>query len=315
MILFKIPQDFLVLELKPFSLRYLYSGYDGFRPEVLDFGCYDFESHSWPDLYLSFSQKLKQITREKLPPFSQLETFLILPSEMAVLSPILRCRFPDDDAEDWDDWELSQTLVDEDHGYSAEFLESAAGHDDRLHTSMAAAIRNRHINAINQALKANAMFLSGVFLPQVLWKDFIERIRHPNEEVCLLYREDNYHLFIHHGAYGFPRMKWYQQRKSDENRPDKIENEVIKNLAENLTYSLPVGNNGAHPPLYFFQDSFSSEETAALESILQLNLKEIPVEFLPERLYSPGQIEYLMPYCTHKKISDSIALSRIIKRT
>lgn len=313
--LLRIPQDFLVLELKPFSLRYLYSGYDGFRPEVLDFGCYDFESHSWPDLFLSFAGKLRRMAREKLPPYSQLETYLILPAEMAVQSRILSFDYPGDEIDDWDDWELSQTLAGEDDGYCAEFLSSGSQAETRLHSYIGAAVRNRHINTLDTVLKSNSMFFSGVFLPQALWKEILDRIMGSSAEICLIYREDNSHLFIHHSSSGFPRMKWYQQRKCDENDPDKIGDEVIRNLAENLMYSLPYGNDGAHPPLYFFQDSFSHEETLLLEKILEVSLHDISGDILPDREYSPGQIEYLMPFCAHKKIGGAIAISRIIERT
>lgn len=261
-----------------------------------------------------FASKLRQIKKDKLPPFTHLETYLIPPAEMAIQSQILFPGIPNDDNGDWNDWELSQTLAEEDEGYSAEFIEDAKI-EGQLCSGMGAAVRNRHINAINKILKSNSMFLSGIFLPQTLWKDILDRIKVSNSEICMIYREDNCHLFIHHGSHGFPRMKWYQQRKCDENKPDKIENEAINNLAESLMYSLPYGNDGAHPPLYFFQDSFSQEETIILENKLGTSLNDISGDILPEKLYSPGQIEYLMPYCAHKKISDSITVSRTIGGT
>ncbi len=228
----------------------------------------------------------------------------------SVLSPDTLCN----EIDDWDDWELSQTLAEEDEGYSAEFIKADTKIENRLQEGMGTAVRNRHINAINKALKSNSMFLSGIFLPQTLWRDVLDKIIASNREICMIYREDNSHLFIHHSASGFPRLKWYQQRKCDESKPDKIENEAINNLAESLIYSLPYGNDGAPPPLYFFRDSFSQEETAILENKLGISMNDISGDILPEKLYSPGQIEYLLPYCAHKKVCDSIAVSRTIGR-
>jgi hypothetical protein len=149
MSLLRVLQDFLVLELKSGCLKYLYSGVDKNRPEILDFGQYDFAIAEWHRLFVSFEECLSKIITEKLPAFKQLETYLILPAEMVIPAEIRYFGSPASALQGWHDWELAQLLPEEDEGYMAAYADTRAHHTHKLAQNCCLAARNRHIDRIS----------------------------------------------------------------------------------------------------------------------------------------------------------------------
>jgi len=297
-------QDFLILELKSFNLKYLYSGFDGIRPEVLDFGSYDFERADWKDLFFSFSENLRELVKQKLPAYSQLETYLVLPHEISVGARIRTFENLDGDISGWEYWEVRQSLVDDDSGYQVQFESEQRPSRTGIIEKNALAVRNRHLARINSILKDRSLFLSGMYLPQTLWKGIFDTTEQDSSHKMIIYKENNSFLCIFWNADSPLQMKWYHERRARRDSEEGPEIPLIESIADNVANSISSAPGFVDMPVLIFDSNMDQEEISVLKEKIGANLGFFPQELLQESSYSPGQIEYLMAYCAHKKASE-----------
>ncbi|NIP41488.1 MAG: hypothetical protein GWO41_06965 [candidate division Zixibacteria bacterium] len=297
-------QDFLILELKSFNLKYLYSGFDGIRPEILDFGSYEFERADWKDLFFSFSESLRELVKQKLPAFHQLETYLILPHEFSVEARVRAFEYLSQNIDGWDHWEMRQSLVEDQSGYQVQSITRHKPDDSGIMEKNALAVRNRHLARIGSILKERSLFLSGIYLPQMLWKDILEMTAHDSSCKMIIYKEDESLLCVFWNINGSFQMKWYHERKSRRDSEEGPEIQLIERISENVANSISSAPGLTEMPVLVFEGNMDQDEISVLEEKIGDNLGFFPSERLEENSYSPGQIEYLMTYCAHKKASE-----------
>jgi hypothetical protein len=99
-------------------------------------------------------------------------------------------------------------------------------------------------------------------------------------------------------------MKWYHERKSRRNSEDGPEIPLIARISENVANSISSAPGLSEMPVLIFEGNMNQDEISVLEEKIADNLGFFPSESLEESSYSPGQIEYLMTYCAHKKASE-----------
>ncbi|MBD3218510.1 MAG: hypothetical protein GF310_09565 [candidate division Zixibacteria bacterium] len=204
---------------------------------------------------------------------------------------------------DWNQWEVRQSLIHEKRGYQVEFEPERRPNAAVLSERNSLAVRNRHLAKTAEILKTNSLFLSGIYLPQGLWRGIFDQIGQGVSPKTIIYKENSSYLCITSQKTGFPKLKWYHQRKTDQEQPDISDKHLIGNVADNLANSISSAPGLSDMPVLVFEGVMDQDEISILQEKLGDNLGFIQPDKIQENIYSPGQIEYLMPYCAHKKIS------------
>jgi len=288
-----------VLELRSNNIKYLYSGFDDTNPEILDYGSVDFPFRDWTDLFLSFSEKLEDIVSRKLPPFQQLETFLIPPPEMIITAEARSPGFEEEYRDEWMRWELTQTLLTENQDYTTEFSLPIGNIADNLDQNSGLALRNRHLRRLNSLLRKNSLFLSGVFPPHILWQEMFEYLAPQESHSNLLIKENDAYLHIHYRKSKHPRIQWYRNETHDEGKS----HDSFELLMDNLSIELMANNHQTGAKVFVFKDNFEHNDILRLEERLKADVKIVTRDQkLPEII--DGNVEYLLISQTHKKIGE-----------
>jgi hypothetical protein len=205
---------------------------------------------------------------------------------------------------DWNQWEVRQSLIHEKRGYQIEFEAERKPNPAVLSERNSLAIRNRHLAKTAEILKENSLFLSGIHLPQELWRNIFDETGHKASPKTLIYKENGSYLCITFQKAGFPKLKWYHQRKTYQENPDMSNKHLIGNVANNLTNSISSVPGLSDMLVLVFEGIMDQDEISILQEKLGDNLEFIQPDKIQENIYSPGQIEYLMPYYAQKKISE-----------
>lgn len=302
--LLKVLQDFLVLELKSDCLKYLYSGIDGNRPEILDYGQYDFAVADWPRLFASFDKQLGAIIREKLPAFKQLETYLILPSEMVIPAEIRYFGSPASALEGWHDWELSQLLPEEEEGYMATYADSRASQTDKLAQNCCLAARNRHINGISAIMRERSLFLAGLLFPQSLWTEIAAMLPARESHSEFFYRDGHTLVNASFRKGCFCRIKRYPFSHGDATKDSKVGDAAVRQMVENLSWAAVSDPERTDNMIYIFGENFDQEDINVMQDLIREKISIIPEDMLPLEIDVSNRMENLLLRAAHKKIAE-----------
>ncbi len=205
---------------------------------------------------------------------------------------------------EWNQWEVRQSLIHEKRGYQVEFEPERKLNPTDLTERNSLAVRNRHLARTAEILKQNLLFLSGIHLPQELWRNIFDQTGRKLSPKTIIYKENSSYLCATSQKAGFPELKWYHQRKTDQEKPDISEKHLIINVADNLANSISSAPGLSDMSVLVFEGVMDQDEISILQETLGDNLGFIQPDKIQENIYSPGQIEYLMPYCAYKKVSE-----------
>jgi hypothetical protein len=304
MSLLRVLQDFLVLELKSDCLKYLYSGVDKNRPEILDYGQYGFAEAEWPRLFASFEEYLSKIITEKLPAFKQLEAYLILPAEMVIPAEIRYFGSPASALEGWHDWELSQLLPEEDEGYMAAYADTKAYHTHKLAQNCCLAARNRHINGISTIMRERSLFLAGFLFPQSLWTDLAKMLSARESHSEVFYRDGNTLVNASFRKGCFCRLKRYPFSPGDSDNRTAVGGASLQRMVENLSWAAVSDPDRTDNMIYVFSDNFDQGDISSMQNLIGEKISVIPEDMFPPEIDVSNRMEYLLLHAAHKKIAE-----------
>lgn len=300
----RVLQDFLVLELKSDCLKYLYSGVDNNRPEILDYGQYSFDTAQWPRLFVSFEEYLSTIIAEKLPGFKQLETYLILPAEIVIPAEIRYFGSPASALEGWHDWELSQLLPEEDEGYMAAYADTRAHQAHKLAQNCCLAARNRHINSISAIMRERSLFLAGLLFPQSLWTDLAKILPAQESHNEVFYRDRNMLVNASFRKGCFCRLKCYPFSPGNSDNHTADGGAALRRMVENLSWAAVSDPDQADNMIYVFSDNFEQGDISSIQNLIGEKISVIPRDMLPPEIDVSKRMEYLLLHAAHKKIAE-----------
>jgi hypothetical protein len=288
-----------VLELSSGSIKYVYSGFDNTNPEILDQGRVDFSADDWTGLFISLSEYLKDIVSRKLPPFRQLETYIIPPPEMITESQAGYLDMNGENKDEWLKWELSQTLLYEHRGYSIECSLPSRRFADKPDQITGLAMRNRHLRRISSLFQENSLFLNGVYMPHTLWLEIANSTAPTKSNLHLLFKDNGSYSHIYFRKHNYPRIQYYGDVAVRENS----ESHSFEKMIENLSFDMYANNCQLGTKVFVFRDNFDHNEVLLLEDQIKTEVNIIADNpILP--VITKSNVEYLLLLVAQKKTGE-----------
>jgi len=296
----RIQQDFLILELTLKELKYIYSSFDKNRAETLDRGTYPLPSGDWRHLIVDFKEALKQIAATRLPPYDQLEVFLIPPPETVLISQLVYPASCADAFADWRDWELSLLMPEEREGYLGEFGPPIAARQAGFNICSCAAIRSRQVTQLSQILKEKRLSLQGIFLPNLLWKEALARLFPHGNGMNLICRHTSGYSLWQYQADHFPRYRSFYAAQS---ATASVQADCLRNLAEELACLAVSVNNPMGLPACCLIGDLEQDELATVEEIARTQVREISPAALLDGMESACESDFLLLHIAQMQAS------------
>lgn len=293
----RLKQDFLTLEINSGGLKYLYSGFDRDRPEILDHGRIDFETSEWTDLFVSLNQGLQELIGKRMPSFKQLRTYLVPPPEMtiatAIIYPELDRKLPKDHRQ----WEIRQTLPGNDSEFQTICTTSRTSDNPVLKSEHCLAIRDKHLTRFNEILQARGLVASGMFSVQQLFRQYASGLPSLFNEGIILLRDADYIRAVFYQSDGYPVIKHNPIASN-------ASGEVFRAGFINEDLSLYSASSGftERLPVFILKDNFDAEQCQKLKDDLGLQLNTIDRDDLPHSGEHDFEAEYLTLLLAHREI-------------
>jgi len=277
----------------------LYSGPDNNNPEILDYGIYSFDNHNWADLYINFKENLNAIIARKLPPFKQLETYLIPPFESVI--PI-SVRYPEDERVNKIEqlnWEMRKSLVHSEEGYLAEHYDFDGDIGNSLVENSGLALRKEYATRINQFLKNNSLFLAGLIFPQTLVKNIFSSIKLPRNPILLYKDNDAYNMFVYKSG-SFPECSRFAYQAETDDCCDKL---ALTKMIDNITVDRMSLYHSESQRIFVFNNNLSTHETEFIKNVLKMDMRIIS-DNLEQAGYADNFADYFLLSLAHKIIGE-----------
>ncbi len=302
MILLKPIQDFLILELGPEGLKYLYYGFDHINAEILDQGRLKSENCGWPGFLGSLKYNLNRLRSDILPPQKILEAFIVVPEEMTIPFRIIMPYNILSNNPDMHLWELNQIMTEDTNGYSALFKQYDQESRDNVSVN-GLAVRNSILDKINSILKENSIHLSGMYLPHELWQELDSLLPEKYNRSAILYKSDSSCMIYHAGNGAVADLQRYPlpQDLAGENGNFR---KSLHLISENISYISQSGNPGSKVQTAVFEGNFGYDEIDIIQELLGDRPEIIRPDDLGEELNPRDRWEYLPALVAGKKSAE-----------
>ncbi|MBD3380720.1 MAG: hypothetical protein GF404_00845 [candidate division Zixibacteria bacterium] len=293
----RLKQDFLTLEIYSGGFKYLYSGFDRDRPEILDHGRIEFETSEWTELFVSLNQALKELIGKRMPSFKHLRTYLVPPPEMTVATAIVYPELDRELPKNHRQWEIRQTLPGDDGEFQTICTLPRKSDNPVLKSEYCLAIRDSHLARFNEILQTRGLVASGMFSVQQLFRQYADGLPSLFNEGIILLRDPDYIRAVFFQSRGYPVIK-QKPIASSASAGDFRTGFLNQDLS---VYSASSGFT-ERLPVYILKDNFDAEQCQKLKDELGLQLNTIDKDDLPQSGEIGFEAEYLTLLLAHREI-------------